>query len=78
VADFEGSSVQDVTVTVNIDNSIVVNWSAYNYASGYIVDRKEGFAEYEEVAEQAGLSYVDDNSIPGRFYSYRVTAFRDS
>ncbi|MFC9708397.1 S-layer homology domain-containing protein [Paenibacillus sp. NPDC056933] len=62
---------------VAIDATTVkLSWLAVDKATGYRVNRAEtGSDQYEQIYEGKELAFKDERLMPGRSYSYRVTAF---
>ncbi|MBB6024142.1 fibronectin type 3 domain-containing protein [Paenibacillus sp. JGP012] len=55
--------------------SVKLTWDAVNKATSYRVARAEqGTESYEQIYEGSDLSFTDQELVPGKSYSYRVTA----
>lgn len=65
----------DLKATALTSSSVKLTWNAVNKATGYRVTRAEQGTElYEQVYEGNNLSFTDQALVPGKSYSYRVTA----
>jgi hypothetical protein len=72
---FEDNPVENLILVDASVSGVVINWSEYDSADGYIVERKLGFSDWEEVATTTETTYVDNCIEPGQFFTYRVRAF---
>jgi len=66
---------QNLSFETQGQNEIALSWSAIAKADGYVVERKEGFSEWEEVSDVAVTSYTDSSLSPGKYYQYRVRGY---
>jgi len=55
--------------------NIQLAWKAVENAQQYIVYRRSGDDDYEEIGQTAELKYLDNTVKAGILYSYRVSAF---
>ena len=77
---------KNLTVTVNADNSITLNWDPpdSNSVTGYqILRRRPHMGEdtllvYVENTGTTITTYTDTNTTPGTRHTYRVKAINDS
>jgi hypothetical protein len=62
-------------ITVNNNNEIELSWREVKGASGYSLERKDGFSWYEEIYDEDDIKYLDKDVVAGLFYAYRIRAF---
>jgi hypothetical protein len=67
--------ITNFNISINADNSISLDWREVEGASGYVLERKDGFSDYDVVSDGTDLSFVDYGVVPGLFYSYSVRAY---
>lgn len=80
-SEFEGDFIEqaptELSLQVGSDNSISLSWKRLYKATGYIIERKVGFADWQSLATVAVTSYADSNLVPGKYYRYRVRGYVD-
>ena len=78
---FEGEFSKVVPLNLSFEirsqNEIVLRWKRIGGATGYVIERKEGFSDWEPLEEIVSNSYVDSGLVPGKYYQYRVRGFID-
>jgi len=74
---FENDSPKNLSVQTGGSSSVILSWKAMTKASGYVIERKEGFSDWEILTTVVGVTYTDENIIPGKYYQYRVRGYLD-
>lgn len=79
---FEGQFVlrapTNLSFTVTGQNEIALRWKAMSKATGYLIERKEGFAEWQSLADVTINYFLDSTLFPGKYYQYRVRGYVDA
>lgn len=57
------------------DGKMTLNWKEVENAQSYLVFRRSGDEDYDEIASVTETSFVDKTAKAGILYSYRVAAF---
>jgi len=74
--DWEPESVQYLSVNIDSDTSLSLNWSSPNNVSPdtYYIDRSTYDGGYSQIASTGGTNYTDTGLPQGAKYYYRVRA----
>jgi len=72
---FESGSVDNFAIDSASSDGINFSWDAYEDADGYLIERKLGLSEWEELTTVSTNSYTDTYVRPGVLVDYRLSAF---
>jgi len=75
---FEHAVPKNLSLEVRVGNEIFLRWKAIGKATGYVIERKNGFADWEVLGETNLTSYLDVSLDSGKYYQYRVRGYLDA